>query len=92
MINFDAFEHGKGCAFWDKGVREACDCGLTRLQGSATGREDTELLNVAQTLLLGADFRWGEPETQVVVLALPKGVRVGSDLRTILRACREVSR
>src|SRR6185312_12115300 len=51
---------------------------------------DTKRLDDAQTLFIGADFAWGDPEhpRPVVVLQIPEHVRVGVDFRKFLDAAR----
>lgn len=53
-------------------------------------KEDSELLDLASELLIGADFQWGDPPTPILALGpIPKPVRVGVDLREDLRRIRD---
>jgi hypothetical protein len=50
-------------------------------------RSDSELLDVAQRLFEGADFAYGDADEKrpVLLLALPRGVKIGADFREVLR-------
>lgn len=61
-----------------------CDKAIDKFLANAAA--DTKRLDIAQGLLLGADFEWGEPPTRAVILELPSGVRIGADLRQFLDA------
>lgn len=64
---------------------------LAALAAQEAARRESERLDAAQRLFSGVDFAYGDPESPraVVVLDLPKGVRVGADFRAFLDAARQ---
>jgi hypothetical protein len=66
---------------------ESLPAGVTRLTLQVKSAErDTARLDLAQQLLIGADFAWGDPDkpAAIVAIAMPIGTRIGTDLRAFL--------
>jgi len=64
------------------------------LSALSKAEQDSKRLDAAQTLFVGADFAWGDPEhpRPVVVLQIPEHCRVGANFRAFLDAAMSKER
>lgn len=74
-------------------VRRTRDAITTRLRALLSelevAREDVKRVQYMQENYIGADFKYGEPACEVIVIEMPKGSSVCGDLRIDIDAARK---